>query len=101
MKDTILTEMPINELNDLLFSEKERLAKLKMSHAVSPLENPLSIKYSILLVMNLIQHSSVKLMAIIGQIVQVQNLTIIYQRVIILSMLEPRMKVKILELQSL
>lgn len=46
MKDTILTEMPINELNDLLLSEKERLAKLKMSHAVSPLENPLSIKYS-------------------------------------------------------
>ena len=46
MKDTILTEMPINELNDLLLSEKERLSKLKMSHAVSPLENPLSIKYS-------------------------------------------------------
>tara|TARA_B100000902_G_C26949415_1_gene735028 strand:- start:475 stop:672 length:198 start_codon:yes stop_codon:yes gene_type:complete len=46
MKDTILTEMPINELNDLLLSEKERLIKLKMSHAVSPLENPLSIKYS-------------------------------------------------------
>ena len=46
MKDTILTEMPINELNDLLLSEKERLAKLKMSHAVSPLEYPLSIKYS-------------------------------------------------------
>ena len=46
MKDTVLTEMPINELNDLLLSEKERLAKLKMSHAVSPLENPLSIKYS-------------------------------------------------------
>ena len=46
MKDTILTEMPINELNDLLLSEKERLLKLKMSHAVSPLENPLSIKYS-------------------------------------------------------
>jgi len=46
MKDKILTEMPINELNDLLFSEKERLDNLKMSHAVSPLENPLSIKYS-------------------------------------------------------
>ena len=46
MKDTVLTEMPLNELNDLLLSEKERLAKLKMSHAVSPLENPLSIKYS-------------------------------------------------------
>ena len=46
MKDTILTEIPINELNDLLLSEKERLAKLKMSDAVSRLENPLSIKYS-------------------------------------------------------
>ena len=46
MKDTILTEMPINELNDLLVSEKDRLNKLRMSHAVSPLENPLSIKYS-------------------------------------------------------
>ena len=46
MKDTSLTEMPINELNDLLISEKDRLNKLMMSHAVSPLENPLSIKYS-------------------------------------------------------
>ena len=46
MKDTSLTEMPINELNDLLISEKNRLNKLRMSHAVSPLENPLSIKYS-------------------------------------------------------
>ncbi len=46
MKDTSLTEMPINELNDLLISEKDRLDKLRMSHAVSPLENPLSIKYS-------------------------------------------------------
>lgn len=44
MKAIVLTEMPINELNDLLESEKERLVKLKMSHAVSPLENPLSIK---------------------------------------------------------
>ena len=46
MKDTSLTEMPINELNDLLISEKDRLNKLRMSHAVSPLENPLSIKFS-------------------------------------------------------
>ena len=46
MKDTVLTEMPLNELNDLLLSEKERLVKLKMSHAVSPLENPFSIKYT-------------------------------------------------------
>lgn len=46
MKDLVLTEMPLNELNDLLDSEKERLMKLKMSHAVSPLENPLTIKFA-------------------------------------------------------
>ena len=46
MKSIVLTEMPINELNDLLESEKERLVKLKMSHAVSPLENPLTIKFA-------------------------------------------------------
>ena len=46
MKTTVIKEMPINELNDLLDSEKERLVKLKMSHAVSPLENPLSIKFA-------------------------------------------------------
>ncbi|MBT7895558.1 MAG: 50S ribosomal protein L29 [Flavobacteriales bacterium] len=46
MKSIVLTEMPINELNDLLVSEKERLVKLKMSHSVSPLENPLSIKFA-------------------------------------------------------
>ena len=46
MRDLVLTEMPLNELNDLLDSEKERLMKLKMSHAVSPLENPLTIKFA-------------------------------------------------------
>ena len=46
MKSIVLTEMPINELNDLLDSEKERLVKLKMNHSVSPLENPLSIKFA-------------------------------------------------------
>jgi large subunit ribosomal protein L29 len=45
MKAQILTDMPINELNDLLQSERERLVKMKMSHAVSPLENPLQIKF--------------------------------------------------------
>ena len=46
MKDLVLTEMPLNELNDLLESDKERLMKLKMSHSVSPLENPMSIKFA-------------------------------------------------------
>ena len=40
MKATILKDTPENELLDILVSEKEKLAKMKMSHEVSPLENP-------------------------------------------------------------
>tara|TARA_B100001142_G_scaffold118468_1_gene120563 strand:+ start:7791 stop:7988 length:198 start_codon:yes stop_codon:yes gene_type:complete len=46
MKTQVLTDMPINELKDLLDTEKERLLKMKMSHAVSPLENPMQIKFA-------------------------------------------------------
>ena len=46
MKAQVLVEMPENELNDLLVTEKERLVKMKMSHAVSPLENPLQIRFT-------------------------------------------------------
>ena len=46
MKSNVLIEMPDNEINDLLFEERERLAKMKMSHAVSPLENPHQIRYT-------------------------------------------------------
>ena len=44
MKTQVLTDMPINELHDLLDTEREKLVKMKMSHAVSPMENPLQIK---------------------------------------------------------
>ena len=40
MKAAILIDTPENELLDMLASEKEKLAKMKMSHEVSPLENP-------------------------------------------------------------
>ena len=46
MKAQVLTEMPENELNDLLVTETDRLVKMKMSHAVSPMENPLQIKFT-------------------------------------------------------
>ena len=46
MKAQVLTDMPENELNDLLVVEKERLIKMKMSHTVSPMENPLQIKFT-------------------------------------------------------
>ena len=45
MKSNVLIEMPDNEIKDLLLEERERLAKMKMSHAVSPLENPHQIRY--------------------------------------------------------
>ncbi len=46
MKSSVLREMPDNELNDLLIESREKLAKLKMSHAVSPLENPHIIRFT-------------------------------------------------------
>ena len=46
MKAQVLTDMPENELNDLLASERDRLVKMRMSHAVSPMENPLQIKFT-------------------------------------------------------
>ena len=46
MKAQVLTEMPENELNDLLVTEKDKLVKMKMSHSVSPMENPLQIKFT-------------------------------------------------------
>ena len=46
MKKQVLTDMPDNELKELLTNEREKLIKLKMSHAVSPLENPLQIKFT-------------------------------------------------------
>ena len=45
MKLKELVDMPNNELNDLLVAEKDKLVRMKMSHTVSPLENPLQIKY--------------------------------------------------------
>ena len=45
MKAQVLTDMPENELQDLLASEREKLTRMKMSHAVSPLENPLQLKF--------------------------------------------------------
>ena len=46
MKSTVLIEMPDNELNDLLLETRDKLSKMKMSHAVSPLENPHQIRFA-------------------------------------------------------
>ena len=44
MKGQVLIDMPENELQDLLSSERDKLIRMRMSHAVSPLENPLQLK---------------------------------------------------------
>jgi large subunit ribosomal protein L29 len=43
MKKEVITELSTIELRERLEAEKKQLEKLKFSHAVSPLENPMKI----------------------------------------------------------
>jgi large subunit ribosomal protein L29 len=40
MKQEVITELSTQELKERLDEERTQLSKLKMNHAVSPLENP-------------------------------------------------------------
>ena len=40
MKASILIDTPENELLEMLENQKDKLFKMKMSHEISPLENP-------------------------------------------------------------
>ena len=44
MKQKEVKEMSIDELNEKLTSFKKDLSEMKMTHAVSPIENPLQIR---------------------------------------------------------
>lgn len=44
MKQEVIRELSTPELKERLDEERLQLAKLKMNHAVSPLENPNKIK---------------------------------------------------------
>ncbi len=44
MKQKVIKELSTPEMVDRLVEEKEHLAKLKLIHAVSPVENPQVIK---------------------------------------------------------
>jgi len=44
LKQDVIKEFSDNELTDRLSAEKANLIKIKMNHAVSPLENPLQIR---------------------------------------------------------
>lgn len=44
MKTREIKELTDKELQERLDAEKDNLARLKMNHAISPLDNPLQIK---------------------------------------------------------
>ncbi|MBT3301929.1 MAG: 50S ribosomal protein L29 [Bacteroidetes bacterium] len=46
MKYTDIQELTTKELKELVSEEKERYTKMKISHAVSPLDNPMRITVS-------------------------------------------------------
>ncbi len=46
MKVTEIKELTVKEIVERLQIEKENLVRLRMSHAVSPLENPQKLKES-------------------------------------------------------
>lgn len=46
MKSTVIKEMTTGELKERLSEEKKQLAKLRLNHTVSPLDNPLVINQS-------------------------------------------------------
>jgi len=46
MKTSEIKELSTKEIVEKIQTEKERLVRLKLSHAVSPLENPMKLKES-------------------------------------------------------
>lgn len=44
MKSAEIREIPVKDLQERIEAEKAQLAKLKVQHAVSPVENPSIIK---------------------------------------------------------
>ena len=44
MKQSVIRELSTAELQEKLADEKARLGKLNVTHAVSPLENPLELR---------------------------------------------------------
>ncbi|MFO8087979.1 MAG: 50S ribosomal protein L29 [Bacteroidales bacterium] len=44
MKQEVIVEMSTEDLQERLEAEEKQLTRLKLNHAVSPLENPLKIR---------------------------------------------------------
>ncbi|HET6245800.1 MAG: 50S ribosomal protein L29 [Bacteroidetes bacterium] len=46
MKQSVINELSTNELREKTTDEQAILAKMKLTHTISPLENPMKIKGS-------------------------------------------------------
>ena len=46
MKYKVLKSLSLEECNAKLIAEEENLKKLRFSHAISPIENPMRIRHS-------------------------------------------------------
>ncbi|MCF8360397.1 MAG: 50S ribosomal protein L29 [Prolixibacteraceae bacterium] len=44
MKNSEIKELTTNEIAERIDVEKDKLTRMKLNHAVSPLDNPISIK---------------------------------------------------------
>ncbi|MBK8846746.1 MAG: 50S ribosomal protein L29 [Bacteroidetes bacterium] len=57
MKQTIVNDLSNEELKDKIAEEKVALTKLKFSHAISPIENPMKIQAARKVIARLITES--------------------------------------------
>lgn len=44
MKQSVINELSTNELREKITDEQDNLAKMKLTHTISPLENPMKIR---------------------------------------------------------
>jgi large subunit ribosomal protein L29 len=44
MKQAVIKELSMNDLRERLDEERKQLTRLRLNHAVSPLENPMKIQ---------------------------------------------------------
>lgn len=54
MENTVIRELSNEELVERLAEERLKLTKMRLSHAVSPLENPMELKHARKLVARLL-----------------------------------------------
>lgn len=58
MENSVIRELSGEELNERLAEERLKLSKMRLAHAVSPLENPLELKHTRKLIARLLTEQS-------------------------------------------